>query len=150
MLQEVISSKDAPKAIGPYSPAIKIGDFIFTSGQLPLVPETNELISDDIQEQTRQCLDNLQAVLKETSIDLNYVLKTTVYITDMNDFAKMNEVYAEYFNDPYPARSACEVSKLAKGAKVEIEAIAIDTRALEVICSKKGVCEENACTTVEE
>ena len=146
MIQEVLKSKKAPEAIGPYSPAVKIGDFIFTSGQLPLDPSTNELVSDTIEEQTKQCLENLKAILEEAHIDLRYVIKTVVYLTDMNDFPKMNEVYATYFSEPYPARSACEVTKLAKGAKIEIEAIAIDTRALEVICNENKGCDENGCS----
>ena len=138
MLQEAITSARAPKAIGPYSPAVKIGDAIFMSGQLPIVPETGELISDSIEEQTAQCLRNLQALLEETGLSLRYVLKTTVYMTDLSEFGKMNEVYGQFFSEPYPARCAAEVRALAKGARVEIEAIAMDTRALEVICSAEG------------
>ena len=138
MLQETIKSDKAPKAIGPYSPAIKIGDLVLLSGQLPIVPETGELAGDTIEEQTAQCLRNLAAILAETGLSLDYILKTTVYMTDLGEFGRMNEVYGSYFHEPYPARCAAEVSALAKGAKIEIEAIALDTRALEVICSTEG------------
>lgn len=146
MLHECITSKNAPKAIGPYSPAIKLGDMIFMSGQLPIVPETGELISDSIEEQTAQCLRNLEAILKDAGLSLQYVLKTTVYMTDLSEFGKMNEVYGQFFSEPYPARCAAEVSGLAKGARIEIECIAVDTRALEVICSQEGCANcETAC-----
>lgn len=147
MLQEVIRSDKAPKAVGPYSPAIKVGDFIFLSGQLPVNPETGKIDSDDIKDQTRQCLLNAKALLEEVGIGFEYVLKTNVYLTDMNDFAAMNEVYAEFFQEPYPARCAAGVNELALGAKVEIEMHAIDTRALEVLCADKnscGACDESS------
>ena len=144
MIQKTISTDKAPKAIGPYSPAVKIGDFVLLSGQLPIVPETGKIIEGGIAEQTAQCIRNMKALLEESGIGLEYVLKTTVYLTDLNDFAEMNRVYGEFFTEPYPARSAAEVSKLAMGAKVEIEAYAIDTRALEVICS------EESCRTCSE
>ena len=146
MLHECITSKNAPKAIGPYSPAVKLGDMIFMSGQLPIVPETGELISDSIEEQTAQCLRNLEAILKDAGLSLQYVLKTTVYMTDLSEFGKMNEVYGQFFSEPYPARCAAEVFGLAKGARIEIECIAVDTRALEVICSQEGCANcETAC-----
>ena len=146
MLHECITCKNAPKAIGPYSPAVKLGDMIFMSGQLPIVPETGELISDSIEEQTAQCLRNLEAILKDAGLSLQYVLKTTVYMTDLSEFGKMNEVYGQFFSEPYPARCAAEVSGLAKGARIEIECIAVDTRALEVICSQEGCANcETAC-----
>ncbi len=141
MVQETISSAFAPKAIGPYSPAIKAGDFIFLSGQLPIDPSTGELVEGGIREQTEQCIKNMQAVLQEVGLDLRYVVKTTVYLKDMNDFAEMNEVYGNYFTNPYPARSAAGVSSLAKGALVEIEGFALDLRALEVICSSESCCD---------
>ena len=147
MIQETISSRKAPKALGPYSPALRAGDFVYISGQIPVDPETGELAGDDIRTQTEQCLKNIQALLQETGLEMKHVLKTTVYMTDLNEFAEMNEVYARYFSEPYPARSAAEVSKLVRNAKVEIEAYAIDTRALEVICSKE-TCDadcENVC-----
>lgn len=144
MIQKAIHSENAPKAIGPYSPAVKVGDFIYLSGQLPIDPKTGKLAEGGIAEQTEQCLKNVRAVLGECGLGMEYVLKTTVYLTDMNDFAEMNKVYGTFFKDPYPARSAAEVSKLALGAKVEIEAFAMDTRALEVICS------EESCATCSE
>ncbi len=137
-MQKTIQSENAPRAIGPYSPAVKIGDFILLSGQLPIDPATGRIVEGGIAEQTAQCIRNMKALLEESGIGLEYVLKTTVFLTDLNDFAEMNKVYGEYFSEPYPARSAAEVSKLAMGAKVEIEAYAIDTRALEVICSQEG------------
>jgi 2-iminobutanoate/2-iminopropanoate deaminase len=147
MIQEKIQSENAPQAIGPYSPAVKAGDFIFLSGQIPVDPKTGELIDGDIRLQTEQVLKNMQALLQEMDIDLKYVLKTTVFLTDMNDFGQMNEVYAQYFSEPYPARSAVQVGQLPKGAKVEIEAFAIDTRAIEVICSEEScrTCSDREC-----
>ena len=146
MIQECITTEKAPKAIGPYSPAIKLGDMIFTSGQLPIVPETGELISDSIEDQTEQCLRNIEAILEEAGISMKYVLKTTVYMTNLGEFGKMNDVYARFFKEPYPARSAAQVSALAKGARIEIECMALDSRALEVICSQDGCSScETAC-----
>ena len=123
MKREIISTKNAPQAIGPYSQGIKIGDFIFTSGQIPINPETGELVSD-IQKATRQSLENVKAVLEAAGTTLRNVVKVSIFVKDMNDFALVNEVYAEYFNENPPARSCVEVARLPKDAVIEIEAIA--------------------------
>lgn len=121
---ETISTKNAPAAIGPYSQAIKVGNLIYTSGQIPIDPATGALVAGGIKEQTRQSLLNVQAILKEAGISMSSVVKTTVFMADMNDFADMNAVYAEFFTEPYPARSAVAVKALPKGALVEIEVVA--------------------------
>lgn len=121
---ETISTKNAPAAIGPYSQAIKVGNLIYTSGQIPIDPATGALVAGGIKEQTRQSLLNVQAILKEAGISMSSVVKTTVFMADMNDFADMNTVYAEFFTEPYPARSAVAVKALPKGALVEIEVVA--------------------------
>lgn len=120
-----ISTNNAPAAIGPYSQAIDSGaGLVFVSGQLPINPETGSCPSGDVQTQTRQSLLNAQAILKEAGLDLSNVVKTTVFLADMNDFAAMNEVYSQFFQAPFPARSAIAVKALPKGAMVEIECIA--------------------------
>ncbi|MCD8210990.1 MAG: RidA family protein [Prevotella sp.] len=130
-----LHSQNAPGALGPYSQAIiagketfpsgqTIGGFIFASGQIPIDPKTGEIVPGGIKEQTRQSLINLSNVLKEAGIDLSHVVKTTVFLSDMDNFAAMNEVYATFFSEPYPARSAVAVKTLPKGALVEIEVIA--------------------------
>ncbi|OMJ22971.1 2-iminobutanoate/2-iminopropanoate deaminase [Smittium culicis] len=111
-------------AIGPYSKATKLDNLVFTSGQLPLDPATNELVGTTIEQQTRAALNNLHAVLKSSGSDLSKVLKTTVYLNDIHDYAAMNDVYASFFSHPFPARSAFQVAKLPKDAKIEIECIA--------------------------
>lgn len=124
MVYQVVETDKAAKAIGPYSQAIKVGDFIFTSGQIAIDPEKNELISGGIQEQTRMVLENLKAVLKAAGSSLENVAKTTVYLSDMNEFSAMNETYAQFFKSTKPARSTVEISRLPKDVKVEIDAIA--------------------------
>ena len=121
---QAIHTEKAPKAIGPYSQAIKVGNLVFASGQVPIVPATGEFVEGGIQEQTRQTLTNAQAILEEAGTSLKNVVKTTVYLSDMANFAAMNEVYAEFFTQPYPARSAVAVKALPKGALVEVECIA--------------------------
>ncbi len=125
MDKKVISTEKAPAALGPYSQAIKAGNMIFVSGQIPFVPETMELISEDVQEQAKQSLENVKAILEEAGASLNDVVKAGVFIKDMNDFAKINEIYAEYFTDNKPARACVEVARLPKDVKVEIEVIAV-------------------------
>jgi len=120
---EKVESKAAPAAIGPYSQAIIENGFIFTSGQIPLVPETGEIISGGVKEQAEQVIKNLKAVLTAANSDLSRVIKTTCFLTDMGDFAAFNEVYAQHFTGK-PARSCVAVLALPKGAKVEIEAVA--------------------------
>ena len=123
-MKQVISTKKAPAAIGPYSQAIKVGNLVFTSGQIPIDPATGVFAEGGIKEQTRQSLTNVKAILEELGLSLANVVKTTVFLADMNDFADMNAVYAEFFAEPYPARSAVAVKTLPKGALVEIEVIA--------------------------
>lgn len=121
---KVISTSQAPAAIGPYSQAIHVGNLIYTSGQLPLNPATGAFPEGGIKAQTRQSLTNVKAILEAAGTDMNHVVKTTVFMADMNDFADMNAVYAEFFTEPFPARSAVAVKTLPKGALVEIEAVA--------------------------
>lgn len=116
--------KKIPTAIGPYSTYRMVGDFLFASGQLPTDPETSEFAGNTIETQTRQALENVQAILAKEGLTLDNVVKTTVFLKDMNDFAKMNEIYGSYFATPYPARSAVEVARLPKDALVEIEFVA--------------------------
>ena len=123
-MKTVISTTNAPAAIGPYSQAIRVGNIIFTSGQIPIDPATGSFVKGGIKEQTRQSLLNVKAILNEAGTTMDHVIKTTVFMADMNDFAEMNSVYSEFFNTPYPARSAVAVKTLPKGALVEIEVIA--------------------------
>ena len=124
-MKETISTENAPGAIGPYSQAVKAGNFIFCSGQIPINPQTGEFISEDVAQQTRQVLKNLSAVLEAAETSLNNVVKTTVFLADMNDFAAMNEVYAEFFSDNKPARATVQAARLPRDARVEIECIAL-------------------------
>ena len=121
---KVISTKKAPAAIGPYSQAIQVGNLVYTSGQIPIDPATGAFVEGGIKEQTRQSLSNVRAILEEAGLSMANVIKTTVFMADMNDFADMNAVYAEFFTEPYPARSAVAVKTLPKGALVEIEVVA--------------------------
>ncbi len=121
---KVISTKKAPVAIGPYSQAIQVGNLIYTSGQIPIDPETGVFVEGGIKEQTRQSLTNVKAILEEVGLTMSNIVKTTVFMADMNDFAEMNSIYAEFFTEPYPARSAVAVKTLPKGALVETEVIA--------------------------
>ena len=124
-MKKVIETKMAPAAIGPYSQAIKTsGELLFISGQIPVDYRTGEFAGEDIKTQTKQVILNLQAILAESGATLSHVVKTTVFLQDINDFSEMNEVYNEFFPTPYPARSSIAVAALPKGAKVEIEAIA--------------------------
>ena len=123
-MKKVISTSKAPAAIGPYSQAIQVGNFVYTSGQIPIDPATGQFAEGGIKEQTRQPLLNVKAILEESGLTMSDVVKTTVFMADMNDFADMNKVYAEFFSEPYPARSAVAVRTLPKGALVEIEVVA--------------------------
>ncbi|MBT3390863.1 MAG: RidA family protein [Chloroflexi bacterium] len=125
MKKEVITAKNAPKAIGPYSAGVRAGHFVYTAGQLGIDPLTGEFVSDEVVEQTRQALKNLKAVLEAGGATLESVVKTTVFLRDMNDFGAMNAVYAEFFTENFPARSAVQVARLPKDAAVEIEAVAL-------------------------
>ena len=121
---KVLHTDKAPAAVGPYSQAVQIGDLIFTSGQLALVPETGELVNDDIQLATRRSLDNIKAILENAGSSLEKVVKATIFLDDMDNFGKVNEVYGEYFSIHKPARSCVQVARLPKDAKIEIEVIA--------------------------
>lgn len=125
MEKQIISTTKAPAALGPYSQAIKVGNLLYTSGQLAINSATGEFINDDIQNATAQSLDNVKAILEEAGTSLDKVVKTLVFLKDMNDFAAMNEVYAKYFSVNPPARSCVQAGKLPKDALVEIEVIAI-------------------------
>ena len=124
-MKETISTDNAPGAIGPYSQAVKTGNMVFCSGQIPIDPATGEFVSGDVAEQTRQVLKNLSAVLEAAGTDLNNVVKTTVFLADMNDFTAMNEVYAEFFSENKPARATVQAARLPRDARVEIDCIAI-------------------------
>ena len=121
----VISTEKAPAAIGPYSQAIVAGEMVFCSGQIPIDPATGAFVEGGIQEQTRRVLRNASEVLQAAGTDLAHVVKTTVFLSDMSNFAAMNEVYAQFFSAPFPARSAVAVKELPKGALVEIEVLAV-------------------------
>ena len=123
-MKQAISTPDAPKAIGPYSPAVRAGQMVFISGQVPIDPATGNLIDGDIAAQTRRVFDNLGALLKAAGLSYANVVRTTVFLADMNDFAAMNQTYATFFSEPYPARSTVQVSRLPKDARIEIDVIA--------------------------
>ncbi|MGQ9852536.1 MAG: RidA family protein [Candidatus Oleimicrobiaceae bacterium] len=124
-MKQVVTTSDAPAAIGPYSQAVvSSGGLVYTAGQLGLDPQTGELVGPGIEDQTRQALTNLTAVLRAAGSGLEKVLKTTVFLADMNDFAAMNQVYAQFFSTAPPARSAVQAARLPKGARVEVEAVA--------------------------
>ena len=124
MTKQILNTQNAPAAIGPYSQAVKVGNLIFTSGQLPINTQSGELVAD-IEGATKQSLDNVKAILESSGVSMDKVVKTVVYLRDMNDFVAMNAVYATYFPSNPPARSAVEVARLPKDAIVEIEAIAL-------------------------
>ena len=124
-MKEIIATENAPGAIGPYSQAVKAGNMVFCSGQIPIDVATGEFVSDDVAQQTRQVLINLTAVLEAAGTGLNNVVKTTVFLDDMNDFTAMNEVYAEFFSENKPARATVQAARLPKDARVEIECIAL-------------------------
>lgn len=119
---KTINTKKAPEALGPYSHAMVVNNLVFTSGQIPLDTEGN-IVSDDVKEQTKQVLDNLSVVLEEAGSDLNSVVKATIFISDMNEFQQINEVYGSYFSEHQPARSCVEVARLPKDVKIEIEVV---------------------------
>ena len=119
-----ISSDAAPGAVGPYSQAVRVGDLVFCSGQIPLDPATGALVEGDFALQTRRVLDNLAAVLRAAGLGMNDVVRSTIYLVDLADFAEVNRVYAEYFTPPYPARSTVQAAALPKGARIEIDVIA--------------------------
>lgn len=122
---KVINTEKAPAALGPYSQAIEVKGTLYVSGQIPFIPETMTCVSDDVQEQTKQSLENVKAILEEAGYTLNDVVKAGVFIKDMNDFPLINEIYAQYFSENKPARACVEVARLPKDVKVEIEVIAV-------------------------
>ena len=123
--REIIATKHAPAAVGPYSQAVQVGEFIYTAGQIPLVPETGKLIEGGIEEQTRQVLQNLTNILDAAGSDLAHVVKTTIFVTNLADFATINQIYASFFSGAPPARSTVQVAALPLGANIEIEVVAI-------------------------
>lgn len=147
MFTKAYSSNQAPKAIGPYSPAIKLGDFVYLSGMIPVDPATNEVVADEIVAQTTQVMKNIENLLAEMNLELRHVVKTTVFMTDLSEFAAMNEIYGAFFKEPYPARSCVEVKALPKNVKVEIECLVIDTLAYEQ--QMQGGC-QSGCSGCHE
>jgi 2-iminobutanoate/2-iminopropanoate deaminase len=127
-VRQIITTENAPQAIGPYSQAVRAGGFVFASGQIPLDPRTGSMAAGGIREQTEQVLRNLSALLEAAGTGLDRVVKTTVFLADMDDFAAMNEVYGRYFKQNAPARSTVEAARLPRDARVEIEAIAVDEK----------------------
>jgi len=123
-MKKIINTPDAPAAIGPYSQAIHSNGTLYVSGQLPVNPKTGEMVQDDISANTKQVMENISAILKTAGLDFSNVLKTTIFLADMNDFAKVNEVYSSYFSSDFPARETVQVARLPKDAKIEISVIA--------------------------
>jgi 2-iminobutanoate/2-iminopropanoate deaminase len=124
-MKKIISTSEAPGAIGPYSQAIRSGNFLFCSGQIPLDPKSGQIVPGDIAAQTRRVLDNIAAILKAEGLTFDHVVKTTIFLTNLGDFQTVNEIYGSYFEQDPPARSTVEVSALPKGANVEIEVVAM-------------------------
>ncbi len=127
-MKKIVSTTEAPAAVGPYSQAVRVGPMLFTAGQIPLDPKSGQLVSQDVAEQTKRVLENLTAVLRAENMDFSNIVKTTVFMTNLGDFQTMNEIYASYFKDAPPARSTVQVSALPKGAQVEIEVVAFAPR----------------------
>ncbi|AAM24807.1 MAG: Endoribonuclease L-PSP [Caldanaerobacter subterraneus] len=123
-MKTIINTDAAPKAIGPYSQAVLVDGFLYTAGQIAIDPATGEMVEADIEKQTERVLENIRAILRAAGMDFNNVIKTTVFVTNMADFAKINEIYGRYFKDNPPARSLVEVKSLPKGALIEIEVVA--------------------------
>jgi 2-iminobutanoate/2-iminopropanoate deaminase len=124
-MKELVTAGGAPKAIGPYSPAVKAGNMVFLSGSIPLDPVSGQLVEGGIKEQTTRVLENIKGLLAAAGTDLDHVVRTTVFMTDLAEFAAMNEVYSSYFSAPYPARSTVQVVKLPRDVRVEIDVIAV-------------------------
>ena len=139
---KAVKPANAPKALGPYSPAVKLGDFVYLSGQIPLNPETGEVEGTTIEEQTHQVMKNIKAVLADMGLDYKHIVKTTIFVSDLNDFDKLNEVYGSYLEAPYPARSCVQVARLPKDVKVEIECIVIDT----LVYEQQMAAQESGCS----
>jgi 2-iminobutanoate/2-iminopropanoate deaminase len=132
-MKEIIATDQAPRAIGPYSQAVRAGNLVFASGQIPIDPSTGEFVPGGIAEQTEQVLKNLTAVFAAAGMTMDQIVKTTVFLVDMNDFTAMNEVYAKFFAENPPARATVQAARLPRDAKVEIEAIAVGTHASGVL-----------------
>ena len=124
-MKELITAAGAPKAIGPYSPAVKVGNLLFLSGSIPLDPVSGQLVEGGIKEQATRVLENIKGLLAAAGTDFNHVVRTTVFMVDLTEFSAMNEVYASYFSAPYPARSTVQVAKLPRDVRVEIDVIAV-------------------------
>jgi 2-iminobutanoate/2-iminopropanoate deaminase len=125
LTKQVVTAPTSAPAIGPYSPALRVGSFLFLSGQIPLDPTSGQLVAGDINAQTTRVLQNMGELLKAGGADFANVVRTTIFLTDMNDFAAVNEIYASYFTEPYPARATVQVARLPKDVRVEIDAIAV-------------------------
>ena len=123
-MKKAFMTDKAPKPVGPYSQVVQAGQFLFLAGQIPLTPE-GQMVEGDISAQAHQVLSNLKAVLENAGLGMNHIVKTTIFLKELSDFETVNKIYAQYFNEPYPARSTVEVGKLPKGAKLEIDAIAL-------------------------
>ena len=124
-MKKIISTLEAPAAVGPYSQAVRVGDTVYCAGQIPLDPTSGEIVSGGIEIQTRRVLDNIRAVLTADGLSFSHIVKTTIFLTDLGDFQKVNEIYSSYFSQEPPARSTVQVAALPKGARVEIEVIAV-------------------------
>lgn len=124
-MKTIIQTNQAPQAIGPYSQAVMAGDTLYISGQIPVVPATGQIVSSQVEEQTRQCMENVKAVVEAAGLTLAHVVKTSVFIKNMNDFDKINAVYSQYFEENSPARACVEVARLPKDVFIEVEAIAV-------------------------
>ncbi|MBL7788757.1 MAG: RidA family protein [Chitinophagales bacterium] len=124
MMKQIINTKHAPAAIGPYSQAVWAGDLLYTSGQVALIPETGEMDNLNLETETHRVMKNLTALLSEAGLSFEHVIKASIFIKDMNDFAKINEIYASYLQEPYPARETVEVARLPKDARIEISVVA--------------------------
>jgi 2-iminobutanoate/2-iminopropanoate deaminase len=124
-MKKIISTSEAPAAVGPYSQAVRIGSTVYCAGQIPLDPKSGQIVSKDISGQTRRVLDNISAILKAEDLSFENIVKTTIFLTDLADFQTVNEIYASYFKQAPPARSTVQVTALPKGARIEIEAIAV-------------------------
>src|SRR5450432_4268516 len=137
-MKKVVSTSDAPAAVGPYSQAIRSGAMLFCAGQIPLDPKSGQIVSNDVSEQTKRVLENISAVLRAENLNFGHVVKTTIFLTSMGDFQTVNEIYATYFRENPPARSTVAVSALPKGAKVEIEVIAMASDGSKTVGDTSG------------
>ena len=138
-MKKIISTSEAPAAVGPYSQAVRVGETVYCAGQIPLDPKSGEIVSGGIEVQTRRVLDNVTAVLKAEELTFADIVKTTIFLTDLGDFQKVNEIYGSYFQHQPPARSTIQVAALPRGARVEIEVIAVaEPRATEVASDTSG------------